>query len=47
MRKYLIIYLPALVIAIILFMVLPQKSRYLVSFPVIVAGLIYIRYKNK
>ncbi|HEY5587620.1 MAG TPA: hypothetical protein VIK86_01540 [Candidatus Paceibacterota bacterium] len=46
MKKYLIIYLPALVISIILFIVLPQENKSFICFPVIVAGLIYIRNKR-
>lgn len=41
MKKYLITYLPALVISTILFIVLPQEHRYIIYIPVIISGLIY------
>lgn len=41
MKRYLTTYLPALLISIILFLMLPQEYKYLIYIPVIISGLLY------
>jgi hypothetical protein len=45
-KTYLALYVPATLISIILFFVLPQEQKYLILVPVLVAGVIYGILKN-